>query len=175
MFNFSSRSAFIIRFLVTYILLSWVYQFYLSCYGYSPDPFTSFIADVVFDVLASGYDNIETVLHPRRASIRFLHNRTPLFQIVEGCNAISICIIFVSFINAFSKFSKRSIIFSLIGITAVLVTNIFRISALGVLYIKKYAFVNIIHDTIFPASIYGFIVLLWLIWIKLEGNSSKNE
>jgi len=134
---------------------------------------TSFISSVVYDILASGNPNIETVIHPRKASIFFLYKSDPVFQIVEGCNAISVCIIFVSFIIAFSKFNVKSIRFSLIGIIAILVMNIFRIITLGALYINNFAFVNIIHDTLFPASIYGFTVLLWLIWIQIESNATK--
>jgi len=170
----SKRLAFVFRFLIAFILLSFAYQLYLSFYP-TLDPFTSFTSKVVFHILNYAHGNLETISSPETKATIFYYNNKSIFQIIEGCNGLSVCISFVSFVIAYSTVNINAILFSVSGTLLTLIINILRICALGVLYINKYAYVTIIHDTLFPATIYGFIVLLWLFWIRIERRLKEHE
>jgi len=174
MFRVSRRSAFVFRFLFTFILLSSIYHHYLSYYP-DVDPITSFISKLVYFLLDQYQGNLEIYSYPGTQAIGFYLRNNYLFHIVEGCNGISVCITFVSFVTAYSTINIYAILFSGIGTLLTLIINILRICALGILYINDYALVSIIHDTLFPATIYGFIVLLWLLWIVIERRLKEHE
>lgn len=167
--EFKPLILFLARFLGTYILLSFIYKLYLDQYipFNNPDPFTKFTSDTTaFFLNKTGqiaYSNISInqpwmhlTLNGKIASI-----------VNEGCNAISVAIIFVAFIVAFYTKSKETFIFTVIGLLLLFVMNISRIALLNYIFRYHYKeYGKIAHDYFFPAIIYGSIVVLWIVWIK---------
>ena len=85
---------------------------------------------------------------------------------VEGCNAISVIILFLAFIFAFYKGGK-TFVFAGVGVLILHLMNILRIAAINIVAIELSAEdFKIAHDYFFPAIIYGTVVVLWLVWIK---------
>ena len=84
----------------------------------------------------------------------------------EGCNAISILIIFVAFIVAFYTNFKQTFLFIIAGLGALFVMNIARIMLLNYIFRYHDEYGKMAHDYLFPAIIYGSIVVLWIVWIK---------
>jgi exosortase family protein XrtF len=93
---------------------------------------------------------------------------------VEGCNAISVMILFVAFVFAFYKGSK-TVLFVLGGLLVLYIMNLFRIVGLNIVMTDYKAYGKISHDFIFPAVIYGTVVVLWLIWIKCFALKNENS
>ena len=166
---------FLLRFLGSYIIMILIYNWYLNQYlpiGL-PDPYTQFNADLA----AKGFNflGIKTQsLHYENENFMRLLVEGEWGSIVnEGCNAISILIIFIAFILAFYTNFKQTISYIIISLIVLFVMNIFRIILLTYIYRFHPDLSKISHDYLFPAIIYGSIVILWIIWIKFFVNKKK--
>ncbi|HIE44911.1 MAG TPA: exosortase family protein XrtF, partial [Flavobacteriaceae bacterium] len=96
-------------------------------------------------------------------------------RVIEGCNSVSIIILFIAFIIAFSGSFKSTIFFGFIGSLLIYSTNIFRIAVLSIgilLYPKQQ---EILHSLVFPAIIYGMVFLLWVIWVNKYSDFKKQQ
>lgn len=156
----------LLRFVVIYIVFVLLYQLYLNNYENDVvDPFTRWVAkQVVFVQDLFGFptnlvDNLK--LH----SVLFQTDGKFTTRMVEGCNVISVAILFSAFISAFYKGAK-TFLFVFSGWVILHFLNVFRIALLNIIYIKYPQYEKIGHDYLFPAIIYGGVVALWLIWIK---------
>ena len=104
----------------------------------------------------------------------FFHQKR-IARIIEGCNAISVIILFVSFVLAFSGKLKPTLLFVFGGSLFVYVLNILRIAILSVLMFHFPSQVHFLHGVVFPLFIYGVVFILWLIWVrKFSRYASKN-
>ena len=150
-------------------MLSIAYKLYLDYSTgtlYYPDYFTNLVArqsETLFQVL--GY-NAEVVKHSNEPSMKVLVEGKFVSRVVEGCNSISVIILFVSFIIAFADKFKETLIYLLAGSVLIYVVNLIRIVVLSVgLYHFPWRR-NILHTVIFPLIIYGMVFLLWMIWVR---------
>lgn len=171
---------FLLRFFGTYLVLFLLYSVFLSVTEqkeniYKCDPLTQNVAQLSGDLLqVCGYSVI-TKQEPLGLWIDMQINNQYVFSIVEGCNAASIIILFIAFVIAFKGTLKRTILFCLFGIVTIYAVNIIRISILGfgVLNFKNHT--RFLHDVFFPAVIYGYIFLLWIIWVNKFSNLKKKD
>jgi exosortase family protein XrtF len=152
-----------------YILLSLLY------YGYKsqewtganyPDPVTSQVSYQTKELLQLlGYPaRIENTV--KLPSINLIYQGRVLYRVIEGCNAVSVMILFLAFVLAFAKAWKKTVLFSLIGMAAIYLVNLFRLVLLAIIFIDYPEYSHIAHDFVFPAIIYGMTILLWLYWIR---------
>lgn len=169
---------FILTFLLVYVALSIVYKFYLQFSDGSrfyPDYMTHLVAKQSEAVLnAVGY-NAQVLPHPAEPSLKLIINNRYLARVIEGCNSISVIILFASFIVAFSSKFKPTFLYILSGSVLIYSINLLRIVLLSVgLYHYPHQ-KAIFHTVIFPAIIYGLVFLLWIYWVnrfsKLKSNN----
>ncbi|MGP1501299.1 MAG: exosortase family protein XrtF [Bergeyella cardium] len=157
----------LIRFLGIYIVLVFVYQTYLNAYeGQITDPITRWIAEQPsFIQTQCGYKTT-LVDSEQYSGTLFQIGNVYTSRMVEGCNAISVIILFLAFIFAFYKGGK-TFVFAGVGVLILHLMNILRIAAINIVAIELSAEdFKIAHDYFFPAIIYGTVVVLWLVWIK---------
>ncbi|WDF47583.1 exosortase family protein XrtF [Chryseobacterium sp. KACC 21268] len=156
----------LLRFVIIYIVFVLLYQFYLNSYENDVvDPFTRWVGVQVAslqDML--GYPTV-LVDHLKLHSILFQTNGKFTTRMVEGCNVISVAILFSSFIFAFYKGAK-TFLFVLGGLVILHILNVSRIALLNIIYLKYPKYEKVGHDYIFPAIIYGGVIILWLVWIQ---------
>jgi len=95
-------------------------------------------------------------------------------RMVEGCNAVSVIILFMSFIFAFYK-GIKTFVFVAASIIALYVMNVLRIVGLNIVTSDHPQYSKMSHDYLFPAVIYGSVVLLWLVWIKFFALKNENS
>jgi exosortase family protein XrtF len=107
-------------------------------------------------------------------SMKFILNGSYVSRIIEGCNSVSIIILFLAFIIAFSGSLRATILFGIFGSVLIYLVNLFRIIALSVLYYRFPEYQEILHNLVFPAIIYGLTFVLWITWVKYFSNISKN-
>jgi len=168
---------FLIKFGVTYLVLSAIYWLYLSRYdasAFEPDGITRIVAEQ-----SRSFINLvgqEAGLRQRRleASFRLFVNSKSVVRVVEGCNAVSVMILFTAFIVAFSTTLKKTSLYILAGVIIIHLLNIVRIGLLGiaVYYYPEYA--EFLHDIFFPLFIYGVVFVLWVVWvIKFSDDAKK--
>ncbi|MDO5616422.1 MAG: exosortase family protein XrtF [Cruoricaptor ignavus] len=167
----------LLRFLIIYLVLLGGYQLYLNHYsGSGLDPFSVWVADqstAVQNLL--GYPS-QMVPLPEYDRSYFYVSDDYRSYMVEGCNSISVMILFVAFVFSFYK-GLKTFVFVILGLVFMHLVNVLRIAGLNILLVEMPEYSKIGHDYLFPAIIYGSVVLLWLIWIKcfaLKINPNEN-
>ena len=111
---------FLIRFFVTYFLLLAAYSFYLKQTQqkgdiFSCDPLTEEVAYQSHKLGKLFGFNTYTGQHESELSMKFFVGDVYAARIVEGCNSVSIIILFLTFIIAFTGTFKATVIFGIIG------------------------------------------------------------
>ena len=162
---------FLIKFFGAYILLFLTYSFYLSktqktVGQFSCAPITKTVAAQTEFLLNSVGYNAEIEQHSEEVSVKLFMNDKFVARIIEGCNSISIIILFISFIIAFSSNFKATFLFIVVGSLLIYFLNIFRIAFISIALYKYPQYEYVLHDIIFPLIIYGITFLLWFLWIK---------
>ena len=157
-------------FLGVYVLLTVCYTLYLqtSIEGkYAPDIITNIVAKQSSSLISSFGFNAEVVPHPTETSMKLFIEKQFLGRIVEGCNAISIVILFIAFIISFAQNFKKTALFILAGSALIYGVNILRIAILAIALYKYPENQDFLHQIVFPAIIYGMVFLLWMLWVKM--------
>lgn len=154
------------------------YKFYLQLSTgavYYPDYMTHIVAQQSADLLQTlGYE-AQVLPHPDEASMKLFINEKYVARVIEGCNSVSVIILFMAFILAFSGRFKTTIIYLLAGSVLIYVVNLFRVVILSVgLYHYPWR-KDILHTVIFPAIIYGMVCLLWVVWVNRFSKIASNK
>ena len=165
-------------FLVSYLVLIGSYQLYLNQFDvtrFEVDGISKFVAEQTKMVLdAFGY-NVTLTPHSYDPSVKVDIDSISIVRIVEGCNAVSVMILFMAFVLAFSKGLYKTLGFIAVGILIIHVLNILRIALLTIGIMKYPQYTHILHGVIFPLVIYGIVFLLWIVWVtKFTTNDTKN-
>lgn len=161
---------FVGTFLGTYTVLALLYNWYLSSFAsskYYPDYLTHLVALQSEAVISFfGYE-VEATPALNFPSMDMYLNGNFVARIIEGCNAISIIILFVAFMLAFFGKPKKTLLYILAGAVIIYAINIVRIAILsiGIYELPQYA--HFLHQVIFPLIIYGTVFILWMIWIGI--------
>ena len=160
-----------LKFFITYSVLFLSYSFYLDRTQQKGDVFScSPITQTVAyhtQKLANFFGYNATVYqHETELTMKFYVGDIYAIRIVEGCNAVSIIILFIAFIIAFAGSIKATILFGLAGSFLIYAINIIRIFVLSLLLYKFPEYRNLLHGLLFPAIIYGTVFLLWIIWVN---------
>lgn len=169
---------FLIKFFVTYFILFAIYSFYLENSQQKDKDFksasiTKKVADQTVDVLTFFGYNVETVQHDKEVSMKLIIEGEYTARVIEGCNSISVIILFMAFVVAFSGSIKATVLYLLFGSIFIYVINVLRISLLTVMIYKHPNQIGVLHDIIFPGIIYGTVFLLWVIWVNKFSNYKK--
>lgn len=167
--KYKSVNKFILTFLLVYAVLTFSYKLYLDASDgskYYPDYLTNLVAKQSQSVLQTmGYD-ATIAKHPNEPSMKLIINNKFVARVVEGCNSVSIIILFISFIIAFAGKFKTTLFYILAGSVLIYAVNLFRIAILSVgLYHYPWR-KEILHTVIFPLIIYGMVFLLWMFWVN---------
>ncbi|OCB74485.1 exosortase family protein XrtF [Flavobacterium crassostreae] len=156
---------FLAKFFLTYILLTVVYQLYLGGFQQNQiDGITQLVSQNTQQLMRV-LDMDVLVLKDKGASVMVFYKQKYIARIIEGCNAISIIILFVSFIVAFSGKIKPTLLFICMGSLVIYGLNVVRIALLVVLLDAYPEQTAVWHGTIFPLFIYGVVFLLWVLWV----------
>lgn len=174
--KYSSVIRFIVIFLGSYFIFSLFYNIYLELSNsavYYPDFFTYLVSVQSKAVIEfMGYTSFITP-HDAEASMKLFINDYFLVRVVEGCNSVSIIILFISFILAFFASLKLTLIYILAGSVIIYVMNIVRIAILTIGIYEYPQHAELLHSIIFPLIIYGTVFLLWLLWVRIFSRSKS--
>lgn len=165
-------------FLIVYGILTFVYKLYLDYSDsstYYPDYLTHKVAkqtDLILQTL--GYD-AQILKHPDEPSVKLIINGKYVARVIEGCNAMSVIILFISFIIAFAGKFRTTVLYVLAGSVLIYMVNLLRIAILSVgLYHYPWRREEL-HTVIFPMIIYGMVFLLWMFWVSRLSNLSTTD
>lgn len=157
-----------------------MYTYYLSKTQeketlYSCAPITTKVAKQTAKMITILGYKAEVEQHQEELSLKVLVNGNYVSRVIEGCNSVSIIILFIAFIIAFSGSIKITIIYGIIGSLLIYITNIFRIAILSVGILEYPKQQKIMHSIVFPAIIYGMVFLLWVVWVNKFSNYKKGR
>ena len=156
---------FLAIFLSSYTLLSVLYYLFLNNTS-SPDFFSKSVSEQTINLLnLIGYETNSTT-NSTNGFINLYIRGKNIAGISEGCNAISIMILFLSFIFSFTKKLKPTLLFTLLGLIIIHIMNIVRIVILIVCLYHYPKYSDPLHNYVFPAMIYGVVFLLWMYWVN---------
>ena len=165
-------------FLATYLVLIVLYQLYLAQFdstNFEVDDFTHLVARQTQSILSFLGYTVSLSPYPNDPSVLVTINAMPIVRIIEGCNAVSVMILFVAFVLAFSKGFVKTLGFIFFGLFIIHVLNVFRIAFLTIGIMKFPKYEHFLHGVVFPLIIYGTVFLLWIIWVtKFKRNVAKN-
>jgi len=168
--KYKSVVRFVLLFLGTYLLLLFIYSLYLSFSkggNYQPDFITNLVANQSKAIITGFGYTAEVIPHSSQTSMQLFINNKYLAEIIEGCNSISVIILFISFIIAFAQKFKTTIFYILAGCVLIYGVNLLRIAILAIALHKYPQHQEFLHSIIFPAIIYGMVFLLWVYWVRL--------
>jgi len=169
---------FLIKFFGTYALLFVLYAWYLQKYQikepfFACAPITQNVANGTQKLLNLVGYNVLMQQHTKEVSINVIVNNKPVARIIEGCNAISIIILYISFIIAFKGSFKNTILFIIGGSLLIYYFNIVRIAVISIAIYEYPVYEKTLHEVVFPLLIYGLTFLLWFIWVKKFASLKK--
>lgn len=155
-----------------------MYKQYLNQYNpllNEVDGITVHVANQTNNLLHLFKQDSYLIPHEFEPSIKIIFNNKYVSRIIEGCNAISVIILFAAFIFAFSIKIKRTIVYILLGSIVIYVLNIIRIALLVNLLYYYPQYEELLHGTVFPLFIYGVVFLLWIAWVtRFSGYDKAN-
>ena len=159
---------FLLVFFGTYGVFSGLYFSaldYWASQGFTVDPITNLLGaqlHFVFDLL--GFE-AEVAPWTGTGNLVISVMGTPVAQLVEGCNAVSVMILFAAFVFAIPQKMAHSIIFIVFGFVLLYGINIARIALISIGIYLWPEWTTVLHDLVFPGIIYGTVLLLWILWI----------
>lgn len=157
------------KFALTYLVLTFAYQYYLNQFevkNHEVDGFTRLVTGQVEQTLLFFNCDAHSELHPTAACYKFFYNGKYISRIVEGCNALSVIILFIAFVIAFSGKLKHTILYIIGGSLIIHILNITRIALLMIAFYNFPEANTLLHDILFPLVIYGTVFILWVIWVN---------
>ncbi len=160
---------FLAKFFLTYVLLTAGYQGYLSRYDekkFEVDPATESVAKQSAWILSAFGADVKIRRHESEPSIKLFYNYQYVARVIEGCNAISVMILFAAFIVAFTGKLKQTVLFIAVGCVLIHILNIVRIALLCSTIYHFPEQENFLHGVIFPLVIYGAVFILWVVWVN---------
>lgn len=152
---------------MTYLVLSLIYQGYLLRFDeYSVDAITEFVAKNTAQLLTLFNADFYVNKMPNTANIMLYCNQQAVARMIEGCNAISVIILFISFVVSFSGKLKPTLFFILVGSIFIYILNVIRIALLCLALYWFPEQQSFLHQIVFPLFIYGVVFILWVVWVN---------
>lgn len=155
---------------MTYFVLFGVYSFYLKRSQqkevFKTASITTLVADQSVAILKFFNFDVYKEQHKEELSIKLIIDGKYTARVIEGCNSISIIILFIAFIIAFSASIKATTLYILFGSFLIYTINLLRIAFLTVMIAEYPEYQEFLHGIVFPAIIYGITFLLWIIWVN---------
>lgn len=169
---------FLLKFFASYFLLFVIYSYYLQKTQkkgevFACSPITVKVAEQTEDVLGFLGYNVANMQHDKELSVKLIVEGQYTARVIEGCNSISIIILFIAFIVAFPGTWKATILYAVVGSTLIYGVNVLRIAFLTVMLYKYPDEQIFLHNVVFPLIIYGFTFLLWVLWVHKFSNYKK--
>jgi exosortase family protein XrtF len=130
------------------------------------DSMTQLVAEQSKSLLQWVDSTAHTEPNPKEVGVKLFYKGQWIARIIEGCNAVSVIILFVSFVIAFRGKIKALIWFIPAGVLLIHFANISRIALLAIALYHYPNAEHLLHGVLFPFAIYGIVFLLWMVWVN---------
>jgi exosortase family protein XrtF len=163
--EFKPTILFLSKFLAFYLVGNLLYGLFVTTFYPQPDPITKIVTRQTAWVLSKAGWPAYTVNRAEKPTTAIIYQSHSIVTVYEGCNGVNIMIIFMAFIVAFGPVQKAMYWFLLLGVLVIHFSNLFRIGLLFLVTIKMPTYLYFTHKYLFTAFIYGFVLLLWMVWV----------
>lgn len=89
-----------------------------------------------------------------------------LLWIGDPCNGVSLFAVFALFLITYPGPWRHKAWFIPLGLLSIHLINVVRIAALCIVVTIDYELLNFNHDYTFYVVVYGWVFLLWFLWVK---------
>lgn len=89
-----------------------------------------------------------------------------LLWIGDPCNGVGLFAVYLIFLIAYPGPWKHKLWFAPLGLLSIHLINALRVAALCIVVKYDYELLNFNHDYTFYVVVYGWVFLLWAIWVK---------
>ena len=173
--KYKSVWIFLLRFFGAYLIGVVAYNKYLSSFKPRLDALTIEVTEQVAAMFSWTLPEISCFYSEANPMAEIRYFDSVLLVIIEGCNAVSVMILFVAFLIAFRGKLKSYLWFVPLGILVLYLANLIRIYLIGMIRLYYPDYTQLAHDFVFPGVIYGTTFLLWVIWVKFIINKNEND
>jgi exosortase family protein XrtF len=161
-------------FFLAYLSFTIVYQFYLfRSNRYEVDAITTIVSENTQWILKFFDDETYLIEDRIDRHYQIFYLKKNVALVTEGCNALSVIILFVAFVVAFSGKWKPTLLFIIGGSLIIYVLNVLRIAFLCMLLYRFPAQEQLLHGVVFPLIIYGVVFGLWIFWVNKFSKYAK--
>ncbi len=130
-------------------------------------------SDLAYCQLISEYVYNEGELYLADRAIVFLGpNR--LIGIADGCNGLNLVVLFLGFVIVYPSKFYLKLIYSVVGIMAIMLLNIVRCAGLGLIHNSYPSMTDFAHHYAFKIITYLAIFYLWYWYVKLTNKIEAN-
>ena len=84
----------------------------------------------------------------------------------DPCNGVALFAVFLIFLIAYPGPLRHKLWFAPLGLLTIHLINALRIVVLAIVVTIDYELLNFQHDYTFYVIVYGWVFLLWAIWVK---------
>ncbi|MFT5753487.1 MAG: exosortase family protein XrtF [Flavobacterium sp.] len=167
---------FLLKFALFYFVFAFIYNQFLNQFDVSKfelDSITKMVSDHTAYFMRFFNEDYHVVPNESESSTKVIYKGKYVARIIEGCNAISVIILFAAFIFAFASNWVKTFLYIIVGSVLVYVLNVIRIGLLvwAIYYYPQYQ--EFLHGIIFPLFIYGVVFILWIIWVTKFSKYAK--
>jgi len=159
---------FLLVFFGTYGVMSGLYFYALDFWaenGLMVDPITNLVGQQVEYFLTLFGFSAQIAPWEQTGNLVISVVGTPVAWLVEGCNAVSVMILFTAFVVAIPQRITHTLSFVILGVFLIHMINIGRIALISLGIYWRPGWSSVLHDLVFPGLIYGTVLLLWIYWI----------
>ncbi|QZK91243.1 exosortase family protein XrtF [Flavobacterium sp. CHNK8] len=163
-------------FFISYLIFTLCYQYYLGTYENNEvDGFTRVVSINTAQILQVFTEGSYVIKNASQDYMKLIYCGKYVAKIVEGCNAMSVIILFASFIIAFSGRFKPTFSYIVLGSLFIYILNVIRIALLSSLIFYYPEQETLLHGVIFPLYIYGVVFILWIYWVQKHSKYASEK
>ena len=97
-----------------------------------------------------------------------------LLWIGDPCNGVGLFATYLIFLIAYPGPWKTKTWFAMLGLLSIHLINAIRVAALCIIVTYDYELLNFNHDYTFYVVVYGWVFLLWAIWVRRYAPKTLN-
>ena len=152
-----------------------LYGVYIEAYNERPDPATRWVSDQTALALQAGGQETRQRVNDQKRNVSLMRDGAVVINVFEGCNGLSVFVVFVAFLFAYSGFTYSMLWFVPLGALIIHLFNIGRITGLYLIAEYRPESFYYFHKYLFTAFIYLIVFGLWAMWVWKVDRSPSTE
>jgi exosortase family protein XrtF len=167
--------AFLLKYLLVYVLLNTAYAFFVNSYAPGADPATMLVTSNVTSLLKIADPGVHFEQVSRSSSVPVKKGSEIIIEVYEGCNSINVMIVFTAFLIAFKGPLKETVMFLLTGLLIIYGANLLRVGGLFGIAVFIPDALYFFHKFFFTGILYAIVFLMWFFWVKTVNRWSTTK